>query len=106
MKEITVEELKAKKDAGENFFLLDVREGWEYMVSNINGVHIPLGELQNRLRELEDQRDADFIVMCRSGGRSSRATAFLTSQGFSNVHNLKGGITAWSKEIDPSIPVA
>lgn len=106
MKEITVQELKEKKEAGEDFFLLDVREGWEYEVSNIDGVHIPLGELPDRLAELEDQRDTDFVVMCRSGGRSGKATEFLTGQGFSNVHNLKGGITAWSKEIDPSIPVA
>lgn len=106
MKEVTVEELKAKKDNGNEFFLLDVREGWEYLVSNIDGVHIPLGELPNRLDELEDQRESEFIVMCRSGGRSSKATAFLTAQGFSNVHNLKGGITAWSKEIDPTVPVA
>ena len=106
MKEITVQELKEKKDAGEDFFLLDVREGWEYEVSNIDGVHIPLGELPDRVSELEDQRDAEFIVMCRSGGRSGKAAEFLTAQGFSNVNNLKGGITAWGKEIDPSIPVA
>lgn len=106
MKEITVQELKEKKEAGEDFFLLDVREGWEYEVSNIEGVHIPLGELPDRVGELEDQRHAEFVVMCRSGGRSGRATEFLTAQGFTNVHNLKGGITAWSKEIDPSMPVA
>jgi len=106
MKEITVQELKAKKEAGDEFYLLDVRESWEYMVSNIDGVHIPLGELQNRLVELEDQRDTEFIIMCRSGARSGRATAFLTTQGFSNVHNLKGGIIAWGKEIDPTIAVA
>ena len=106
MKEITVQELKAKKDAGEDFFLLDVREGWEYEVSNVDGVHIPLGELPDRLAELEDQRDAEFVVMCRSGGRSGKAAEFLTSQGFSNVHNLKGGMTAWGKEIDPTVPVA
>jgi len=87
MKEITVQELKEKKEAGEDFFLLDVREGWEYEVSNIDGVHIPLGELPDRLAELEDQRDTDFVVMCRSGGRSGKDTDFLTCQGFSNVNN-------------------
>lgn len=106
MKEITVQELEEKKNAGESFFLLDVREGWEYNVSNLEGVHIPLGELPNRLAELDDQREAEFIVMCRSGGRSGKAAQFLAAQGFTNVHNLKGGITAWGKEIDPSIPVA
>lgn len=106
MKEVTVQELKEKKEAGDDFFLLDVREGWEYEVSNIDGVHIPLGELPDRISELEDQRYAEFIVMCRSGGRSGKAVEYLTAQGFSNVHNLKGGMTAWGKEIDPSVPVA
>ncbi len=106
MKEITVQELKDKKDAGEDFFLIDVREGWEFNVSNLEGTHIPLGDLPNHLVEFEAQKDAEFVIMCRSGGRSSRASKFLAAQGFTNVSNLKGGITAWSKEIDPSVPVA
>ncbi len=106
MNEITVQELKEKKENGEDFFLLDVREMTEYLVSNLDGEHIPLGELPSRLSELEDKRDAEFVVMCRSGGRSGKACELLTSEGFSNVYNLKGGITAWSKEIDPSMPVA
>ena len=106
MKEITVEELKTKKEAGDDFFLLDVREPFEYMVSNLGGESIPLGELQARVSSLEDKKDSEIIIMCRSGNRSSRACSFLESLGFSNVSNLKGGITAWSKEIDPSMPVA
>ncbi len=106
MKEITVEELKEKKENGENFFLLDVREMTEYLVSNLDGEHIPLGDLNARLSEIENRKDAEVIIMCRSGGRSGRACEFLSSKGFSNVSNLKGGITAWSKEIDPSMPVA
>ena len=106
MKEITVQDLKAKKDANEDFFLLDVREGWEYEVSNVDGVHIPLGDLPSRVDELSDQKDAEVVVMCRAGGRSAKAVEFLTANGFSNVHNLKGGMTAWAKEIDPSLPVA
>ena len=106
MKEITVDQLKAKKDAGDDFYLLDVREMFEYMVSNLDGDNIPLGELQTRVASLEDKKDAEVIIMCRSGNRSSRACSYLESQGFTNVANLKGGITAWSKEIDPTMPVA
>lgn len=106
MKEVTVQELKEKKESGEDFYLLDVREGFEYMVSNLDGENIPLGEIETRFSSLEDKKDAEVIVMCRSGNRSSRVCSYLESKGFSNVANLKGGITAWAKEIDPSIPVA
>lgn len=105
MKEISVQELKAKKDAGEDFFLLDVREQHEYYISNIDGLLIPLGDLPNRVSEIEDQRDKEVVVMCRSGGRSAKACEFLTSQGFSNVTNLVGGVNKWAEEIDPSLPV-
>tara|TARA_R110002126_G_scaffold227147_3_gene371805 strand:- start:5510 stop:5830 length:321 start_codon:yes stop_codon:yes gene_type:complete len=106
MKEITVQELKEKKESGEDFFLLDVREGFEYMVSNLDGEHIPLGDLPNRVDEIKNHKDAEVVVLCRSGGRSGKAVEFLEKEGFSNIYNLKGGITAWSKEIDTSLPVA
>ena len=106
MKEITVQELKEKKESGHDFFLLDVREGFEYMVSNLDGEHIPLGDLQSRVDEIKNHKDSEVCVMCRSGGRSGKAVEFLEKEGFSNIYNLKGGITAWSKEIDTSIPVA
>ena len=106
MKEITVQELKEKKELGEEFFLIDVREGFEYMVSNLDGEHIPLGDLQTRLDEIKAHKDAEVVVMCRTGGRSGKAVQFLEKEGFSNIYNLKGGITAWSKEIDTSLPVA
>jgi adenylyltransferase/sulfurtransferase len=106
MKEITVQELKEKKESGDDFFLLDVREGFEYMVSNLDGENIPLGDLPSRVDEIKNHKDFEVVVMCRSGGRSGKALEFLEKEGFSNVHNLKGGITAWSKEIDTSIPVA
>ena len=105
MKEITVQDLKDKMDAGEDFFLLDVREPHEYAISNIDGTLIPLGELPNRLNEIEDQRDKEVVVMCRSGGRSAQGLKILEKNGFSNVINLKGGVNAWAKEIDPSKPV-
>ena len=106
MKEITVQQLKEKKDNNEDFILIDVREEFEYEVSNLDGKLIPLGELQTRLSELEDSKDAQIIMMCRSGARSGRATQFMESEGFSNVANLKGGIMAWAREIDPDLPIA
>lgn len=106
MNEITVQELKEKKESGDDFFLLDVREGFEYMVSNLDGENIPLGDLPSRVDEIKNYKDSEVVVMCRSGGRSGKALEFLEKEGFSNVHNLKGGITAWSKEIDTSMAVA
>ena len=106
MTEITVQELKEKKDAGEKFFLLDVCEHFEYLVSNLDGELISLGQLDVRLDEIKQHKDEEVIIMCRSGGRSARACEILEKNGFTNVFNLKGGITAWSKEIDTSIPVA
>lgn len=105
MKEITVQELKEKKEAGHNHLLLDVREQVEYLVSNLDGEHIPLGQLQSRLSELDEYKDTEVIVMCRTGNRSSRAASFLEQNGFQNVANLSGGIKKWSEEIDPSLPV-
>ncbi len=106
MKEITVQELKEKREEGNDFLLLDVREDFEYLVSNLEGHHIPLGQLETRLRELREYQEREIIVMCRSGNRSSRAVSYLESQGFKNVANLKGGIKKWATEIDSSIPVA
>ncbi len=103
--EMTVQDLKALRDAGENPFVLDVREPGEYEAANIEGALIPLGELPDRLGEIEDHRDDDVLVVhCRSGARSARAVEFLQSQGFTNAVNLAGGIHAWSDAIDPSLP--
>lgn len=105
MKEITVQELKEKKEHNEDFLLLDVREDVEYMVSNLGGHHIPVEQLESRLQEIEDRKDAEVVVMCRSGGRSARAAALLENYGFKQVANLTGGIKKWAEEIDPSLPV-
>lgn len=105
MKEITVQELKEKKERNEDFLLLDVREDMEYMVSNLGGHHIPVEQLESRLQEIEDRKDAEVVVMCRSGGRSARAAALLENYGFKQVANLTGGIKKWAEEIDPSLPV-
>lgn len=106
IKEITVQELKEKKENDEEFFLLDVREDVEYLVSNLDGHHIPLGDITNRFDEIEPHKDEETIVMCRSGKRSARAVSILSNNGFDNIYNLKGGMKAWAKEIDPSTPVA
>ncbi len=100
--EITVSELKRKMDSGEGINVLDVREPHEYEVANIGVRLIPLGELPERLVEL-DQNET-FALHCKTGGRSARAVKLLQDAGFQNVYNVKGGITAWSEEIDPSIP--
>ena len=101
--EITVQELKQKIDAKEKFTLVDVREPHEYQIGKIPGSRlIPLGEIAQRARELDS---ADEIVLqCRSGGRSAKALQQLRTMGFKRLKNLRGGILAWSKEIDPSVP--
>ncbi len=103
MKELTVQELKQKKDNNEVFTLLDVREEFEFHISNIDGQLIPLDQLPDRLDELD--KDKEVIVMCRTGGRSAKACELLSENGFENVSNLKGGVNAWAKEIDTSLPV-
>ena len=100
--EITVEELKSKLDNGENVNVLDVREPHEYEVANIGARLIPLAELPDRLVELD--QDENFAIHCKTGGRSARAVQLLQGAGFQNVYNVKGGIDAWSEEIDPSVP--
>jgi adenylyltransferase/sulfurtransferase len=100
--EITVRELKEKLDNGEDVFVLDVREPHEYEVANIGARLIPLGELPQRLVEL-NQND-NVAVHCKTGGRSARAVKLMQEAGFQNVYNVKGGITAWSEDIDPSVP--
>jgi rhodanese-related sulfurtransferase len=103
VKEVSVQELKRRIDAGEQFQLLDVREPWEIALASLPGsIHIPLGQLPARLAEL--QTDSDLIVMCKSGGRSRRATELLLARGFDRAANLTGGIEAWAEEIDPDLP--
>jgi molybdopterin/thiamine biosynthesis adenylyltransferase/rhodanese-related sulfurtransferase len=100
--EITVGELKEKLGNGHNVSVLDVREPHEYEVANIGARLIPLGELPERLVELD--KDETLAVHCKTGGRSARAVQLLNEAGFQNVYNVKGGIIAWSEKIDPSVP--
>jgi adenylyltransferase/sulfurtransferase len=100
--EITVHDFKRRLDAGDDITVLDVREPHEYGICNLGGTLIPLGELPARMHELDPSRE--IVVHCRSGSRSARAVEFLRDAGFGKVWNLKGGIRAWSDEIDPSVP--
>jgi sulfur-carrier protein adenylyltransferase/sulfurtransferase len=99
---IQVEELKRRLDAGDNLFVLDVREPHEYQICNINGYLIPLGDLPKRVSELDSSRE--IVAHCRSGVRSGKAVEFLQQAGFKKVHNLAGGILAWADRIDPKMP--
>jgi sulfur-carrier protein adenylyltransferase/sulfurtransferase len=100
---ITATELKTKIDRQDKFVLVDVREPFEYDISRIPGSKlIPLGELPARLSEL-DSAD-DIVLHCKVGGRSAKALRILQEAGFRKLNNLQGGITAWSDEVDPSIP--
>lgn len=101
--EISPQELKRLLDAGVDATVLDVREPWEYAIAHVTGsINIPLGEVPARLDELD--RAQPVIVMCKSGGRSRRAADFLSTHGFGQVSNLTGGIDAWSRDIDTSLP--
>ena len=103
MKEVTVQELKAKIDNKEDFQLIDVRETFEYETSNLEGENIPLGGLLIEIDKIAT--DKPVIMQCRSGQRSAAAVMQLEQRGYSNVYNLKGGILAWRQEFDPSMPV-
>jgi molybdopterin/thiamine biosynthesis adenylyltransferase/rhodanese-related sulfurtransferase len=96
------QDLRHRIDSAAKFTLLDVRQPHEYEICNLQGTLIPLGELPQRHGELP--RDAEIIVHCKMGGRSAKAVQWLRDQGFENVFNLRGGINAWSKEIDPEVP--
>jgi sulfur-carrier protein adenylyltransferase/sulfurtransferase len=100
--QITPVELKQKLDAGEDIFVLDVREPHEFQIAQMGGHLIPLGDLQARVHELDSSRE--IVVHCKMGGRSQKAAEFLQQVGFKKIHNLAGGIDAWSSQVDPSVP--
>ena len=95
MEDITIDELKARMDKGEALLIVDVREEHEFDEFNIGAQLIPLGELADRLDEIESNKNTELIVHCRSGARSGRAKEYLESEGFSKVRNLIGGMLAW-----------
>ncbi len=104
MPEITATELKQRLDNGDDIQIIDVREANEVAVAKLpNSKHIPLAQVLNRISEIDANRET--VVHCKMGGRSARAIEALKRSGFEgNLLNLKGGITAWSNEVDPSVP--
>jgi rhodanese-related sulfurtransferase len=93
--DITIEELKERMDIGEKLNLIDVREEYEFDEFNIGAKLIPLGELPDRLEEINAWKEEEILVHCRSGARSGRAKEYLASEGFTNVRNVLGGMLAW-----------
>jgi len=101
--EIEVTEVKAKLDRGDRFVLIDVREPHEYRICSIAGAKlIPLGEFPQHVGEFDPE--ADIVIHCRSGVRSAKACGILRQAGFQRVRNMRGGILAWSDQVDPSVP--
>ena len=96
--DIQVDELKDKIDAEENFTLIDVRESHERAEFNVGGTHIPLGNIPASIEDLEEDKEGEIVIYCRSGARSGQATAFLQQLGFKNVRNLAGGMLEWSRK--------
>lgn len=104
MQDITVQELHQKLQSGEKFVLIDVREPYEYQEFNLGGELIPLGTLPGRLDDLEEHKDEEIVVYCRSGGRSGTAKYLLQERGFKNVRNLLGGAMAWLDAYGTKVP--
>ncbi len=106
VKQISPAELKAwlADQSREAPLLLDVREPWEHDKARIAGSQlVPMREIQSRLAELDDEKDV--VAICHHGGRSMQVAAFLEKNGFTKVHNLAGGIDAWSRTVDASVPL-
>lgn len=104
MQEITATELKQRLDKGDDIQIVDVREDNEVAIGRIpNSIHIPLAQVLTRMNEIDPTRET--VVHCKMGGRSARAIDALQRSGFAgSLSNLKGGILAWSNEVDPSVP--
>lgn len=104
LQEISATELKRRLDLGDDIQIIDVREPVEVSIAKIpNSIHIPLAQIVNRMAEIDPSRET--VIHCKLGGRSARAIEALRRSGFGgNLTNLKGGIIAWSNEVDPSVP--
>jgi len=101
--EISARELSDKLNSPTPPVLIDVREPQEFSIANIRtGQLKPLGQIMTWVNELDPQ--TEIVLYCHSGRRSAQATAFLKSRGFNKVFNLRGGIDAWSTQVDPSVP--
>lgn len=102
VREIPPADVVARRERGEAFVLLDVREPWELEIARVPGiVHIPMGAIPDRIGELDPA--AEVLVLCRSGGRSLQVARYLESRGFGSVANVTGGILAWGRDVDPAL---
>jgi rhodanese-related sulfurtransferase len=104
VKSLTPQEFVKRRADGVAMTLVDVREDWETQLAPVPAqiLHIPMGQVAARLGEIDRTRDA--VIICRSGGRSLQVATYLEAQGFPSVFNLAGGILAWSRDLDPTIP--
>ncbi len=103
-KNISVSELENYFNSKKDFILLDVREKFEFNIASIiNSLHIPMMEIPHRINELNQNKD--IVIICKSGVRSAKVCEYLYDNGFLNLKNVSGGINAWSKEIDGTIPL-
>jgi rhodanese-related sulfurtransferase len=108
---LTAQEVAAKREAGEAFILLDIREPYEVEIADVGGdvEYLPMSELVARhtaaLPAGAQDKDAEIVIMCRSGNRSAQVTMWLRQQGWTKVFNMDGGINAWAREVDPSLDV-
>lgn len=98
MEDITVEELKNKMDNKEEFVFIDVREPFEYEQFNLGAKLIPLGSLSQAIDDLEDHKDDEIVIHCRSGARSGTAKIMMSQMGFKKVRNLLGGVLDWQQK--------
>ncbi len=106
MRELTVQELQSLMQVAPNERprLLDVREAWEFQLARIEGSElVPMRDIPNQVEALE--RTHPTVVICHHGTRSLQVVAFLERLGFENLHNLRGGIDAWARQVDPSVPL-
>lgn len=104
MRHIQAMELKTKLAGQDAPLLLDVREAWEHATARIeNSTLIPMREVAARVGELN--RESEIVVICHHGGRSMQVAAYLEGQGFSKVYNLTGGVDAWARTVDSSMPL-
>jgi rhodanese-related sulfurtransferase len=102
--EITPEEVKAKLNRQETFTLLDVREPWEFETASINGAKLmPMGDVPSRAHQELDPED-EIVVLCHHGVRSMNVTVWLRQQGFEKAQSMRGGIDAWSRNVDGTVP--
>ena len=103
--EISAAELKAMQDSSQDFTLLDVREAWELDAARIAGSrHIPMGDIPARFQQELDPEE-HIVVVCHHGVRSMNVTVWLRQQGFEKVQSMRGGIDAWSRRVDPKVPL-